>query len=335
MRLAGVHDPALPANGSYRVIEPLLALQRLGHDVLLPPDSYDVHAIEHCDAVIVHRQYGPNTDAAMAYLRAAGVGIVYDNDDELRSVPAETPGLGGLRPAAEWEQDWQALLATALRADVVTTTSAPLARAYAEAGARDVRVLPNRLGPDWLQPIPTRGAHDDVTVGWTAGTSHAAELPRIDIQGPLSRLLARHPRLRVASIGVDLELRSSRYQWIPGIQFADLAVNVAVFDVGLAPLSDIPFNLARADSKVKEYAARGVPWLASGRGPFAALGEREGGRHVADDGWEAAIERLLTRPGERFVLARQGRAWAEGELVDLHAQSWLDALQTAAGAARR
>jgi len=56
-------------------------------------------------------------------------------------------------------------------------------------------------------------------------------------------------------------------------------------------------NYARSDVKVKEYAARGVPWIASARGPYVDLGPDQGGLVVPGDDWVVALDRF-TRVGE-------------------------------------
>ena len=61
--------------------------------------------------------------------------------------------------------------------------------------------------------------------------------------------------------------------------------------------------------KLKEYAAAGVPWLASPIGPYAGLGEQQGGRLVADDRWYEELVRLIEKPRERRKLAKRGAKW--------------------------
>src|SRR5207249_1565318 len=80
--------------------------------------------------------------------------------------------------------------------------------------------------------------------------------------------------------------------------FLELPHRIGSFDIGLAPLADLPGNRARSDIKVKEYAASGVPWLASPVGPYVQLGEEQGGRLVPDDLWFEALDRLVSRRRE-------------------------------------
>ena len=125
-----------------------------------------------------------------------------------------------------------------------------------------------------------------------------------------------------------------RYRRQPLVQYRELADHVATFDVGIAPLDDIPFNRARSSVKVKEYAAAGVPWLASPIGPYRELGEKQGGRLVVDDRWHEELQRLILDGRARAKLAKRGRKWASGQTVAANLKEWEAVLAEAIERAR-
>ena len=131
-------------------------------------------------------------------------------------------------------------------------------------------------------------------------------------------------------------LRARALPHVNRLDFFDLPPQLATYDIGLAPIADIPFNRARSNIKVKEYAALGRPWLASPVGPYATLGEREGGRLVPDDGWAAALGRLVDKPRERRKLAKRARKWGRAQAIE-NVEQWERALwpRSCARAARR
>jgi glycosyltransferase involved in cell wall biosynthesis len=131
----------------------------------------------------------------------------------------------------------------------------------------------------------------------------------------LQRIQDKHPDVVVECIGVDLRLRGERYRHDHLVNFDQLPTRMARWDIGLAPIADNPFNLARSDIKLKEYAACRLPWLASDRGPYAELGEQHGGRVVADDGWFDAIDALVSDARARKQLTKAGKAWAQTQEI--------------------
>lgn len=113
----------------------------------------------------------------------------------------------------------------------------------------------------------------------------------------------------VHCIGVDLAL-PERYRHEAQVDFLALPDRIRGFDIGIAPLADTPYNRGRADIKLEEWAACGVPWLASPVGPYLELGEAQGGRLVPDALWVDALERMASSRRERRSLGRAARRWA-------------------------
>jgi glycosyltransferase involved in cell wall biosynthesis len=315
MRIGAVYDRDLP-NCNYRATIPLSALERRGHEFV---DSRDLDVLLGCDLVHFHRQHGPNTERGIRALRQAGVVVSYDNDDDIASVPDESPFIRNYG-RQEAEEDARGVLRTALTADLVTTPTPVLAEKYRSAGIRHVAVLENYLPTQWARR--RRTPHQGLVVGWTAGRTHAADDARLGISQALARVLERHPEARVISIGHRLQLPPDRYEHIEQLPFPELIDHLARFDIGIAPLADMEFNRARSNVKLKEYAILGIPWLASPVGPYAQMGEAEGGRLVSDEGWEEALSRLIEVREERLLLGQSAAAWGKRQTSDHGARQW-------------
>ncbi len=73
----------------------------------------------------------------------------------------------------------------------------------------------------------------------------------------------------------------------------------------------------------------GVPWLASPIGPYAGLGEKQGGRLVPDDRWYEELERLLGDERARRKLARRGVKWGNGQRLRRNMDGWERAVRRA------
>lgn len=318
----------------YRSIVPMQALAHRGHSVHVEErdDIRDPAALLDYDAIHIMRICHPLMVVLARRLQQRGVAVVWDNDDQrvaLLEEAAKVPGQEGLAA----QRFFSSMRAMARVADAVTTPSEALAQLHAADSRREVQILPNLLPPTFRRPERVM-PHEGVIIGWVAMPTHAESFEALDIRAALEHLLARHAHLNITGVGLDLELRSRRYTHVPGATYGRLAENLAHFDVAIAPLADTAVNQARSDIKLKEYAAAGVPWLASPVGPYAGLGEQEGGRLVADGDWFAAIETLINDVDRRRVLAQRGMRWAAGETIETRVDVWERTFQDAIAQAR-
>ena len=333
MRIAFVAQPDL-VNVNYRAYVPMMELGHHGHDVGFNrpgEDRFPLERLAAADVVHVHRFIDDEALAAARALRDAGVAVVFDNDDDLTCIPRSNPWharFGGVRRGGVAQR----LAAMARAAHVVTTPSAVLAERFRAMGAADVRVVENFLPNAFPGTGPLE--HDGVRVVWLAGLEHQLDYERLRLRDVLEQLLDAHAQLRVLSIGLGLGLDPDRYEHVPSVEFPSLARALARADIGIAPLADIPWNQARSNVKLKEYGAAGLAWLASPVGAYRALGERHGGRLVADDAWADALDRLITRRRERRKLAKRAARWARGETIRRNVGRWLAVYEAAIAAAR-
>jgi glycosyltransferase involved in cell wall biosynthesis len=310
-------------NSVYRAL-PLLELRHSGAQVQLDAEGAAMSEgrLHGFDVVHIFRYHERETRRAVRALREAGTAIVWDNDDDLSS------------PNKMRTQQVHTQLVEMLQlAHVVTTTSPVLAEQYRAWGAAEARVVENYLPDYYAAERRPRTNGGGLTIGWTAAGEHAHDLRALGLRATLERLLARHPQLHVVSAGVQLGLPKDRYTYTEVVQYQDLARYVGTFDVGIAPIADVPFNHAKSNVKVKEYAAMGVPWLASPIGPYAGLGEKQGGRLVPDDGWDEALERLVSDEKARRKLAKRGVKWGDGQRLRRNLDHWEAALRRAAALA--
>jgi glycosyl transferase family 4 len=334
MRIAYVADPRT-GNGFYRGIGPMTALRQVrGHDVAEIPineGNPSVAAVRGLDVLHVHR-YGEDGAVRLARAaKAAGAAVVWDNDDDMGSLPKGTPGYrrqGGMM----WERRLAGMRKIFAVADLVTTPSAGLAERLREYGAPRATVVENHVPDQFV--LRSRPPREGVTIGWIAGLEHQLDAERIPIRAALQRLLDERPEVRVVSFGLGLGLRSDRYRHVDVVALFELTRAAAAFDVGIAPLADIAMNRARSNVKLKEYAAAGACWLASPTGPYLGMGEKQGGRLVPDDRWHEELVRLIDKPRERAKLTKRAGKWVAGETLSKHARTWEAHFEEAVGRAR-
>jgi hypothetical protein len=269
----------------------------------------------------------------IARMRRAGIAVVWDTDDDISAVTRGSEAWhrqGGRRGI---RRHFKEAVAAARAAHLVTTTNEHLAQVYREQGVEHVVAVENYLAPQDLQH--PRKRHQGLVIGITAAGEHEPDLRRMRFAELLERLLERHDGVRVVAIGADLRLRSAhRYRHVRGVDIDELIATECEFDVGLAPLRDTSFNRARSNVKLKEYAAAGAMWVASPVGPFAGMGEEQGGLLVEDGGWLEALEALLTDADRRRGLTDRARAWVQGQTIRAGAARWQAAYRDAVERAR-
>ncbi len=329
MRIAFIANPEAPG-GWYRGIGPMLALGARGHEIVQvwrPEVGIRGELVRGCDVVHVYRAHEAEVLQIVRQAKQRGIVVVYDNDDDMRAVPrnnAAHQDYGGFAG----ERALRQISRLVQLADLATAPSDAIVERFREYGARHVQLIENYV-PDAALDASAPPNGDRVVAGWLAGQEHHLDVERMPLREQLGRALDEHPQLVVETIGVRLGLRHERYRHVDRVDFFDLPAKLAEYDVGLAPIADIPFNHARSNIKVKEYAALGRPWLASPVGPYARLGEQQGGRLVADDDWCTALGRLVDKPRERRKLAKHARKWGRAQSVSANVELWEDALAAA------
>jgi glycosyltransferase involved in cell wall biosynthesis len=329
VRIAFLPD-GTTANAAYRSLGPMMTLAERGHDVrqleLERIDGWD-ELLRWCEVLHVHRVCdGGSVELARA-AKAAGAAVVWDDDDDVTRVPrgaSEYKNVGGLKG----ERRRAARSRMFASVDLVTTPSAHLAEAFQAGGARAAHVIENYVIDAFAQV--DRPARDELRIGWVAAGEHKLDLDHLPIVEALQRLLDTHPHVRVTTVGIRLGLRGDRYEHLPGVPLPRLIQQVSSFAIGIAPLSPaLAINHARSSIKLKEYAAAGVPWLASPIGPYVGLGEGEGGRLVTDDRWFEELDALVRSDRARRRLAKRATRWGRKQLLSRNIDRWEHELQWA------
>jgi len=318
-------------NNKYRAMIPARALERRGHQVDVfvqfrgePRISLD--ELARYDVVYAYRVIVNEDPDYVAKLHDAGVAVCFDNDDDVSSITSEM--WQQMRQAYSTEdglidlitREHAAALSLAPQLDLVTSPSPSIAEHYEACGARNVKVVPNYLpaGISATDPVSYGG----FVIGWHACNEHVWDVRALGLEERLGEVLEAHPDVTVVTVGIQLELDPRRYRRIAHVPLPELFNHIAGFDIGIAPLANMPFNDGRSDVKLREYAAAGVPWVASAVGPYLGHGPEEGGQLVEDDEWLDALDALIRSPRELGKRRKSARKWAKRENVDRMADLW-------------
>lgn len=103
------------------------------------------------------------------------------------------------------------------------------------------------------------------------------------------------------------------------------------FDIGIVPLSDIPFNEAKSNIKGLEYAAAGIPFAASPLPEYRLLHETGVGRLASTpDEWRGQVAGLLTGRLRKKEAAIAHKIVSEQWSIEARANEWAEIFQNAA-----
>lgn len=248
--------------------------------------------------------------------RSEGVFRIYELDDDVWRLPAGNPA-----SYFYGDPEVQNLIRFNIRAAdrVIVSTDHLAERIVEETGHPDVRVVPNRI-PERAIDLTT--LPETFTVGWSGSPTHHVDWPTA--YHGVRRFKQRNPHTRLHLIGdVPPGLRQTPHdytRWVAGIEDHWTKLD---FHIGLAPLLRCDFNHSKSPLKALEYAARGIPILASDTGPYPAFVKHgETGFLVQHDyAWEKLMRHLLAHPDERERMRVGAWQQAAEHTIEKHAEA--------------
>lgn len=288
-----------------------------GHTV---KDVLDVDA----DVVVLQRVTHAYMAQAVGIMRAKGITVVVDVDDDLSSIHPSNPAWAVHRPGAG-AHSWHNVALACRNASLVTVSTPALLDVYARHGRG--HVLPNYL-PDMYYGLPRT---DSDVVGWP-GSYHSHPNDPESLGGAVARLVDEGAEfvMRGDSTGAGRAFGLAADPPGGPVPIEEWPAAVAGLGIGIAPLADTKFNRAKSWLKPLEMSAAGVPWVASPRAEYERL-HKLGAGVLADRprAWHRELKRLRESPHLRAELSESGRAVAEKLRLSQHAWRWMDAWQKA------
>jgi glycosyltransferase involved in cell wall biosynthesis len=184
------------------------------------------------------------------------VTTVYDLDDDLLNIdPANAVPYGIYAPIAQATSD------NIAAANLVTVSTPKLAKKISNINAR-TRVLPNCVHPQSLTPL---GRERRFTIGWAGSMFHGQDMGGLPEQ--LQAFHRAHPYTDWHFCGADYSGNVVPHRVSPFQSMAQYHTDLD-FSVGIAVLSKTPFNDKKSWIKVLEYAAKGIPAVATNIGQY-------------------------------------------------------------------
>lgn len=335
--------------GFYRIAMPGTELSRRGHHVTVSNDIRDTTTLTDVvnaarDAFSHQRQLSPvkNVDVIVGQRinmpapsqvwqeiarNRIRPKLVFEIDDDLFNIPPHNPRAHQyfMQPAVR-----RRMLDNARVADVITVSTWRLKqRMMALTGKTNVRVIPNTV-PGWLTRYVRPSNPDLITVGWAGSTTH--EIDWKVAAGPVGKFVCSRPDVEFHMIGAQYPLAVPLGQYRHSIWRNTVPAywRSIDFDIGLAPLADHVFNDSKSHIKALEYAALGIPVIASNVGPYKQF-VKHGvtGFLVSNDSphlWQHYLDVLARDPALRATMGEQARKLAQNFLIENWGPVWEIAL---------
>lgn len=309
--------------GYYRCEEPARVLAEQGHSIDLGTSlPYDTL---HEDIPLVGQRVAKARPSAIWQARYdMGLPNVFELDDDLFSLPA------GHKAIPFWHEPQVAdRLRTNVRSsDLVITTTEHLAEQVARFN-KQVRIIPNFIPASMLK-LPPPTPSDVVRIGYPAGLTHDKDIGIVNLAA--SQLSRIHDDIEWVFFGEDYRKNLKAYparfvKWQQNVPKYHASLD---FDIGIAPLKKHPFNLSKSPIKAMEYAARGIPIVASNVGPYADYVEHGVTGFLADrDGeWLDYLQLLITDADLRASMGAAARRKVEPLTYESNAWRWEEVLSS-------
>ncbi len=254
----GVHDHQgtgtdYPSGcGVYRVTMPFDQLAKHGWNA-----QYGIGLPDYDPGLIVgQRVDNPLIRPVWDSMKANGFPLVYEIDDDPFSVD-EVNWLAF--PAFSRPEVLDFMRYCASTADLVTASTEPLAQIFREFNP-NVTVIPNCIPAAMLTAKQPR--HEKLTIGWAGGASHSRDIAMIaqSWRDVLDETGARGHFVGVEYLNL---MRRRSFDYTPWVTTVAAYYRALDFDIGLAPIAPHPFGDSKSNLKCLEYAALGIPVVAS------------------------------------------------------------------------
>lgn len=318
-------------SGYYRYYLPYQHLARgTHHRILLPApgEKYfpEPDQLEEIDVIVGQRFVGPGQLLWEKWKATGKVKLVYEVDDDILQ-PDTWSGL-----AHTFDPSIQESFEACIRMSDLVTVSTPTLADQMRRLNPNVRVLPNHIDADML--YVDRPRRDRLTVGWSGGMSHLGDW--MAVKDPVGSVLRANPDVDMHFIGIDyspvLELgRDCRYTpWQTDVWGY---IKACDFDIGLAPLSDTPFNHSKSHIRALEYMALGIPVIAADLPPYRDLVVDGVTGYLAStpEAWAKRLTDLIADADAREELGAAGKQVARDWVIQSGWTHWRDAYEEVTG----
>lgn len=255
-------------------------------------------------------------------LKRIGTPVIIDRDDTWK-LPHDHP------IKKDWEQKKTAeqIVYNLKQANAVMVTTSHLASEVLSLGVKNVFVVPNAIDFDQPQFKPDyevkKAKTEKVHIGWSGSVTHYHDIKlladpflqlksdpqtkdkyRLILSGFVENDSMWREYEKIFTSGYSID--ESAYCRVNGIDAFSYASAYDMFDIGLIPLKDTPFNRCKSELKMLEMGAKGVSVIVSDQYPYTNIARHGKNCLVATKkDWYRHIKKLIENENLRKDLSFQ------------------------------
>lgn len=334
----------------YRIKEPVRAvLEQYPHISIEVDTSIGVDASKnvrtdriivneiHTDAdlIIVQRPLAQHFASMIEQAKKQGIAVVVELDDDFENVHAKNAVWSNVQPDKQPLSNYEWLRRSCEMADHVTVSTPSLAR-YAPHGR--VTVLPNYISRRNIGVVPVRSRHGKTPrIGWSGTTqTHPTDL---QVTKPGINQVLRDTGSEFVVVGdgkgvrdalaIAKSIKMTATGWVATDDY--ITTLCGSMEVGIVPLDNTPFNEAKSNLKGLEYAACGIPFVASPLPEYRELAANGIGELASTPSeWRRIVGRYVANEELRIATGEAYQSIVrEKYLLENHVEGWVKAWRTA------
>jgi len=338
--------------GFYRMMVPANEIKRQNLADIQLNFGWNWQMVEWAHLIVIQRNSDIKAFEAIDQAHSLGKKIIYEIDDYLQ-------GISPWNPAYDFWSPMGPHLGRALKimqkCDAMQVSTPRLRNEYSLWNPV-IEALPNYLDKQiWDTPAWTATHWDNyykkknsgiIRIGWAGAGSHYHDLQLIE--EVITKICQKYPQVHFCMMGYFGESnqgknlfqnmasntsvcshckQAGQLEKIPGIDllYYPSKLKECAFDMAVAPLIETGFNQGKSDLKIKEYAALGVPVIATNMTPYKESVKEGYTGFLASTGkeWFDALELLIKDEELRKRMGKNNHDWYEQNTIDKHIGEWL------------
>ena len=215
-------------------------------------------------------------------------------------------------------------LEEALRAvDVVTTTNQRLASVLKQFNP-NVVVIPNYISKHFFERRVEQQEKynpENITLMWSGAQNHLDDLK--SLIDPLKILFDKYNNIQLFIVGANYSelfpfIDKKKLMHVQWMGLDDYPSTFTWADIGLAPMTDNPYNASKSNIRVLELGWFGLPIVASNRYAYKETLEHGKNAYLANntDDWVKYLSLLIEDESERKRIGSAAIKMADGNSIE-------------------